>query len=148
MAYKETSLLTYIGITNDGTATTMRGRVFKAIQSNPGYTRAELAQLTGIKINSLTGRVNELLQVNDAIYEKPMRQCNVTGRLAHPLKAHGVAPSQIVAVDHRPTIKQVEKRLEVAVKALKAIASTPSYLQNNQAVAEHALREITEGDSK
>ena len=47
----------------------------------PGYdySRQELKQLTGLEINSVCGRVNELLKAGK-LEQGEIRACNVTGR--------------------------------------------------------------------
>lgn len=55
------------------------------------FTRAELAQYLGLRVSSVCGRVNELLE-QQAVVETPRRKCSVTGSSAHPLK---LAPAQI-----------------------------------------------------
>lgn len=48
------------------------------------YSRAELAQLTGMRLSSVCGRVNELLELK-RLTEAPTRACKVTGRTVHPV---------------------------------------------------------------
>lgn len=55
-----------------------------------GHTRAELAQATGIRLSSVCGRVNELLERGE-IVERSRRPCSVTGVQAHVLR---IAPNQ------------------------------------------------------
>lgn len=42
------------------------------------YSRAELAQLTGVRLSSVCGRVNEM--IGTALAEGPTRACRITGR--------------------------------------------------------------------
>ena len=50
------------------------------------FTRAELAQRTGIRLSAICGRSRELLDLQ-LIKEGPRRQCSVTGKNAHVLEA-------------------------------------------------------------
>ena len=84
MAVKETSKLAYIGINEDGTAISLRGLIYNAIRNRPGSTRKELAEGLGVAINSVCGRVNELLKAKH-VHELPKRKDISTGRMACPL---------------------------------------------------------------
>jgi DNA-binding IclR family transcriptional regulator len=48
------------------------------------YTRAEIASTTGMRLSSVCGRVNELIQLG-YLEEGDRRKCIVTGRSAHPV---------------------------------------------------------------
>lgn len=54
------------------------------------FTRAELADATGIRLSSICGRVNELRE-RYVIEEAPRRPCGVTRVNAHPIR---LAPAQ------------------------------------------------------
>lgn len=54
------------------------------------FTRAELAEATGIRLSSICGRVHELTSVH-IVSEGPRRKCSVTGVNAHPV---ALAPAQ------------------------------------------------------
>lgn len=61
--------------------------VFAALtKSGQAFTRAELAQRTGIRLSAICGRASELLALQ-VIKEGPRRQCSVTGKNAHVLEA-------------------------------------------------------------
>lgn len=61
------------------------------LASHPGdYTRAELAERTGLRLSSVCGRVNELLE-RGAVQERSRRPCSITGVSAHALR---LAPAQ------------------------------------------------------
>ena len=85
MTVKHNSKLAYIGINEDGTARTLRGRVYLAIKATPERTRNELSRTLNIPINSICGRVKELLD-SKAIVELDSRPDWWSGRLAAPLK--------------------------------------------------------------
>lgn len=55
----------------------------------PGYeqirrTRSELSDYTGIRLSSVCGRVNELIQAG-LLTEYPRRNCQITNEPAHPV---------------------------------------------------------------
>lgn len=49
------------------------------------YSRRELAELTGIEISSICGRVNELVSIG-LLEETPTRRCRITGKSVHPVR--------------------------------------------------------------
>lgn len=55
------------------------------------YTRAELADATGLRLSSVCGRAAELLALY-VLSEGPRRPCRCTGINAHPLR---LAPAQM-----------------------------------------------------
>ena len=62
-------------------------QVFAALtRSGQAFTRAELAQRTGIRLSAICGRISELLALQ-VITEGPRRQCGVTGKNSHVLEA-------------------------------------------------------------
>lgn len=63
-AVRETSLKSYDAIRADGTAATQAGRVLAYVRRNPGASRGDIERSTGIRINAVCGRVNELLEAN------------------------------------------------------------------------------------
>lgn len=63
---------------------------FLAKHCHRDFTRAELAQATGLRLSSVTGRVNELVKVH-LVVEGVRRPCSTTGIAAHTLR---IAPVQ------------------------------------------------------
>lgn len=55
-------------------------------RTGQAFTRAELAQRTGIRLSAICGRISELLALQ-VIKEGPRRQCGVTGKNAHTLES-------------------------------------------------------------
>lgn len=49
------------------------------------FTRSELAEKIGMRLSSVCGRVNELVELG-YLAEGARRPCRVTGRNAHPVK--------------------------------------------------------------
>jgi DNA-binding MarR family transcriptional regulator len=54
------------------------------------FTRAELAERTGLRLSSVCGRVSELLE-RGTLVERSRRPCSVTGVAAHVVR---LAPAQ------------------------------------------------------
>lgn len=111
MSVKDTSLLAYIGINENGIVLNLRGRLFRNIEQNPNHTRRELSELTGLPVNTIAGRVNELLSCG-AIGELPMRKDSHTGRMAHPLIAYKIgADDQATFATKRQSRKELDELL-------------------------------------
>lgn len=84
---KDTSWQAYQEILRGGIATTQAERVLQALNYYPnnGVTRAQLSSDLGMPINSVCGRVNELLKA-EVIYVSGTGKCPVTGRTVEMLK--------------------------------------------------------------
>ena len=85
---RDTSMLAFIGINDSGVASTQRGLIYLAIKTGAGMTRQEICRTTGLAINAVCGRVNELVN-GGAVIESERRKCRITGRLAHPVQIAG-----------------------------------------------------------
>lgn len=84
---KDTSWQAYQEILRGGIAATQAERVLQALNYYPnnGVTRAQLSSDLGMPINSVCGRVNELLKA-EVIYVSGTGKCPVTGRTVEMLK--------------------------------------------------------------
>lgn len=85
MSIKETSWQAYQEILRGGVAKTQAEQVLQVINWHDGVTRAGIAMSTNLPINSVCGRVNELLR-SEVIYVSGTRKCSVTGRSVEELK--------------------------------------------------------------
>ncbi|MCX2780404.1 hypothetical protein [Microbulbifer thermotolerans] len=85
MPAKQTSKSTYQWIKNNGLASPMRERVFRALVDLGEATRREIEEAAGLRPNQVCGRVNELLAC-DAIYVRRVDRCKTTGRVVEVLK--------------------------------------------------------------
>ena len=85
MSVKPTSWQAYQDILRGGVANTQAEQVLQVINWHEGLTRAEVAKVTDMRINSVCGRVNELLS-SEVIYVSGTRKCSVTGRVVEELK--------------------------------------------------------------
>ncbi|UOW66375.1 hypothetical protein vBAspATola_32 [Aeromonas phage vB_AspA_Tola] len=82
---KPTSWSAYQDILRGGVAKTQAEKVLQTLNYQSGMTRSELAQATNYGINSICGRVKELLD-SDVIYVSGTRNCRVSGKLVEELK--------------------------------------------------------------
>lgn len=87
MSVKETSWKAYQDILRGGVATKQAEVVLQTISYYPesGVSRAQLSNATGLPINSVCGRVNELL-ASEVIYVAGTDKCPVSGRNVEKLK--------------------------------------------------------------
>lgn len=61
-------------------------RIISCLEINPnGFTRNEVAKITGIPINRITGRINELLE-DDVLKTEGRRQSQTTGYIGEIIK--------------------------------------------------------------
>lgn len=60
-------------------------RVLDAIQPGQDYSRTEIARVTGLAINVVCGRVNELIEAG-ALEHGPRRPCRVSGVCIKPVR--------------------------------------------------------------
>lgn len=83
---KDTSWQAYQEILRGGVAVKQAEKVLQVINYFPeGVTRAQLAKGMNMPINSVCGRVNELLKA-EVIYVSGTGKCPVTGRTVEMLK--------------------------------------------------------------
>lgn len=142
---KQNSMLAYIGIQQNGKAKSMRGKVYQAIFHNPGMTRAELANNTSISINSICGRVRELLDCG-AITEGESKECSITGNTAATLNVVRPRDFKSTTIIRRPRIKELEAQLKIATDALSSLSEEWHPAEDVQRISAEALTKI--GGSK
>lgn len=63
----------------------MQSQIMAAINPGADYTLQELVRLTGLPVNTVSGRCNELRTAKRLEHGKT-RACSVTGRKVHPVK--------------------------------------------------------------
>ncbi|CAG9177672.1 LexA family transcriptional regulator [Cupriavidus pampae] len=82
-----TSIRTYRDIEKDGTLSQRQRQILAVMKPFPmDYSLQELAQLTKLPINVVSGRVNELREKAGEIERAPARPCTVTGRTIRPVR--------------------------------------------------------------
>lgn len=83
---KDTSWQAYQEILRGGVAVKQSEKVLQTINYYPsGVSRATIARAMGMPINSVCGRVNELLKA-EVIYVSGTGKCPVTGKTVEMLK--------------------------------------------------------------
>lgn len=82
MSVRGASINAYRGV--NVTASQRRVLDFLAKYPRRDWTRNELATMSGIAINSICGRVSELIELG-VLQELGLRPCKFSGRRAHPL---------------------------------------------------------------
>lgn len=89
MTVKQTSWSAYQDVLRGGVAKTQAEQVLQVLNFQQGpVSRASLSKLTGISINAICGRVNELLAA-EVIYVAEVSKCEVTGRSVEKLGVVG-----------------------------------------------------------
>ena len=97
----DTSIRAFLGIMADGTSTTVRGKIFLALERSPmPMTRQELVKATGVSINTLSGQVTPMLDAK-VIFESGTVSCSVTGNKAHSLCSRRVDLDARITVPHK-----------------------------------------------
>lgn len=84
----DTSCDAYREHRNSGELGAQQKRIMIFLHTYPkggDFTRSELAQLIGMRLSSVCGRVNELIKLG-YLLECARRPCKVTGISAHPVK--------------------------------------------------------------
>lgn len=81
---RQTSMEAYLEV-KEKTMTPQQKKVLSVLSGDqPDYSRLEISYLSGIPINSVCGRVNELLK-SGAIVETEPRKCSITGKTILPV---------------------------------------------------------------
>ena len=80
MNMQDTSLEAYDTLTRSGTKLTQKQRIIRLFLKNPhrDFTNNEISKYTGITINAVSGRVNDLRKDCELTYSVE-RPCSVTG---------------------------------------------------------------------
>ena len=85
-----TSRVAYKEINEDGTAKSQTKIILDLVNAlsnvdkSFGFSLREIARQTGLEINAVSGRVNELKK-DDLVKECTKRRCRITGRLITPV---------------------------------------------------------------
>jgi len=85
MAVASTSIETYHDLKADGTLGKRQAQVMAAVQPGLDYSLQELCRLTGLPVNVISGRCNELRELG-LLELGPTRPCRHTGRSIHPVR--------------------------------------------------------------
>ena len=82
---QDTSIDTYRAIQKEGKLSVMQAKVMAHMRAGVDYSLQELVLLTGLPINTVSGRCNEL-RTAKRIEHGSTRRCSVTGRTVHPVR--------------------------------------------------------------
>jgi hypothetical protein len=80
----ETSISAYYQHQQEGKVGAQANAIFGKMQVGKDYSRRELSKITNIELNSICGRVAELLAVG-LIKESQKRKCSQTGKTISPV---------------------------------------------------------------
>lgn len=85
-AVAHTSIRNYDRMRSTGELGRVQQEIMEAIGDYPrDYSLQELSQATGLAINTVSGRVNELRQ-KGKLEQGPARACRITGRTIRPVR--------------------------------------------------------------
>ena len=86
MTTATTSKLAYDDLKNSGKDISQKEKILGALEAvDAPLSGRELMQLTGLEINAISGRLNDLKKTSDVI-ECPRRYCSVTNKLITPVE--------------------------------------------------------------
>lgn len=89
MTVADTSIIAYDQHKASGKLTTQAQHIFDCMQFNRDYSRRELMSVTGLEINAICGRVNELV-AKGALCVGNSRKCSITNKLIQPIYKKGL----------------------------------------------------------
>lgn len=84
MPVAETSYASYRELLHSGTLAGQQFTIINAMREGQTYSRRDLVKLTGLEINAVCGRVNELVKCG-ALVEMPKRKDASTGNMIIPV---------------------------------------------------------------
>lgn len=85
MSVRDTSIETYNDIKSKGLVGQQAQSILNAMDKNKDYSLQEISIQTGIPINAVSARCNELKKAS-YIEETEKRKCSITKRTINPLK--------------------------------------------------------------
>lgn len=85
MTVAATSLQAYREIQREGGLSHRQAQVLAAVKPGKDYSLSELVKLTGLPVNVISARCNELRAAGRLVLA-PARRCSLTGRTVHPVK--------------------------------------------------------------
>lgn len=85
MSVAATSIETYHAIKEDGTLGKRQAEVLAAVQPGIDYSLQELVKLTGLPVNVISGRANELRELGH-LERGDVRPCTITSRNIRPVR--------------------------------------------------------------
>ena len=85
MNISTTSIEAYNDINSDGTSATQKNMILDTLdEMGKPLSAREVSQITGIEINAVSGRINDLKK-DGLLVEAEKRKCSITHRLVTPV---------------------------------------------------------------
>lgn len=81
---REASIDAYRDMSDTGKLGKQAQTILGAMRAGRDYSLQELSRLTGIAINAISGRCNDMKKVG-LLVEASGRKCSITGRTVHPV---------------------------------------------------------------
>lgn len=81
---RESSIAAYRDLGDSGKIGAQAQTILNHMKAGRDYSLQELSRLTGIAINAISGRCNDLKKIG-LLVEAAGRKCSITGRTVHPV---------------------------------------------------------------
>jgi hypothetical protein len=123
MNVKDTSKQTYRDIIDEGLVGELQERVLSFIAANPNVTDKETHKRTGLDINVVCGRRNELVEMG-LVCDNGKRECSITHRkvyqwkLANPIKFKPLDSDGLKDKDLEHIFKQMERATQIQIERI------------------------------
>lgn len=82
---RQTSLAAHHEHATSGALLTQQGFILQFLRDNGPHTRQQISDATGIQINAVSGRVNKLIELEQAVETKRVK--NPSGKTAYLVEA-------------------------------------------------------------
>ena len=82
---RDTSRSSYRTVKTDGTMGRQQQMILSLLKKRPGKTRLEISHLSGIRLSSVCGRVDELIRAGK-LEDNHKRICSISKRTAHVVR--------------------------------------------------------------
>lgn len=82
---RESSITAYRELNDSGKIGKQAQTILNHMKAGRDYSLQELSRLTGIAINAISGRCNDLKKIG-LLGEAACRKCSITGRTVHPVR--------------------------------------------------------------
>jgi len=85
-AVSETSIDTYHAMQRAGSLTRQQAEIMRFIGEGRDYSLKELVRITGLEINVISARINELVSAKRLERNEKTRPCSISKRSIHPVR--------------------------------------------------------------
>ena len=117
MSVKTTSKIAYKDINESGVSKNQKDTIYDIVNNNntgKGMSLKEISALSGIEINAVSGRVNDLKKDN-RLETTSKRKCNITNRLISPVIIKTKSSNRNMLIDIYPD-KEDENKVNLLLK--------------------------------